>query len=157
MNTTHLQQLKQALRQALDYVRHSTHESDGLAKGQTLRMIQNAQSLVGTEAAKAVGVYKMFAYLPGATYLFLVDGEPKFALDDWAAADSTYAYLFREMPGRIRVDVIANNPVGEDEIAAILSGVWAKHAEEKKLSESMASFSDSPVDSGFFSQFPNAF
>jgi|SRR3569833_359544 len=118
MNTTQMQFIKQVLREALEYVRHSTHESDGLAKGQMLRMIQNAQSRVAEDLLPMdLGPGNTLPYKEGCTYLFVIQHEPKFVLDSWGAADTTYHWMKRETPWLdIKVIPVVNNPADDAEV-----------------------------------------
>ena len=118
MNLTRKQFIKQVLREALEYVGKSTHESDGLAKGQMLRMIQNAQSRIAEDLMPMdLGPGNTIPYKKGCTYLFMVQHEPKFVLDDWDAADTTYHWMKRETPWLdIRVIPVVSNPADDTEV-----------------------------------------
>lgn len=132
MNTTQLQYVKQALKLALDYVRlpksepagsnqlnlHTNHEKH------LERQIQNAQSLVGNELAPVYHDQNVLPFVLGATYLFIVNHEPKFVLDDWAAADTTYNYMRRHKAdlfiADLRVKPVIHNPLDDDDVEAAI-------------------------------------
>lgn len=120
MKITQLLLIQHTLKEALTFVRLVQKGGDvvqpaylGLG-----RRIQNAQSIIATDMMVQTFPGNTLPYVKGASYLFIVDDEPKFVLDDWAAADSTKDWYntpgYRRM---IKIVPVLNNPT-EDQLLA---------------------------------------
>jgi len=86
------------------------------------RQIQNAQSLIGDALAEQTSRPKghTLQYREGCTYLFVCSGIPKFTLNDWGAADTTYRFMLAQGYHHLVVIPVANNPRDDDAIDEVM-------------------------------------
>ncbi len=132
MNTMQLESIQMTLREVLRSVR-----SVGLATCE--RQVQTVQSLIGQELRPQPPFdNNTLPYVQDATYLFVINHEPRFVLDDWAAADSTWNWLrrddpqFRDKIRDLRVIPVVHDPVDDD---AVDAAIGCGGPDQRKLPE----------------------
>jgi hypothetical protein len=70
-----------------------------------------------TDFAAALDAFDRPSYVEGASYLFFIDNDPRFVLDDHGAADRTIDAL-KQDGVTVRAIAVMNNPTEDQLVAA---------------------------------------